>query len=133
MIAHLATLIDHFPGAANQTRCFTHILNLAAKSILCQFDSKKTTADGNDFGDPTSALEDLARELDLAPPVIDEDENEDEDDEVPGLEGDDDDELDDGREGMSAEENAELTESLIPVCMMLTKVCCFHLGSFYHI
>jgi hypothetical protein len=34
MIEHLSTLVENFPGAANQTRCFTHILNLVAKSIL---------------------------------------------------------------------------------------------------
>ena len=41
MVEHLATLIEDFPGAANQTRCFTHILNLVAKSILRQFDVAK--------------------------------------------------------------------------------------------
>jgi len=34
MIAELENLLDEFPGAANQTRCFTHILNLVVKSIL---------------------------------------------------------------------------------------------------
>ena len=38
MIAELANLIDDFPGPANQTRCFTHVLNLVVKSILHQFD-----------------------------------------------------------------------------------------------
>ncbi|KAF8886590.1 hypothetical protein BD779DRAFT_1441552 [Infundibulicybe gibba] len=31
MIDELAKLISAFPGAANRTRCFTHILNLTAK------------------------------------------------------------------------------------------------------
>ncbi|KAF8964442.1 hypothetical protein BDZ97DRAFT_1624243, partial [Flammula alnicola] len=38
MIDHLATLLAEFPGSANQTRCFTHILNLVAKCIMRQFD-----------------------------------------------------------------------------------------------
>ncbi|KAF8867747.1 hypothetical protein BD779DRAFT_1416233, partial [Infundibulicybe gibba] len=38
MIDELAKLISAFPGAANRTRCFTHILNLTAKSVLRQFD-----------------------------------------------------------------------------------------------
>ena len=41
MIEHLATLNEAFPGAANQTQCFAHILNLVAKSILYQFEAPK--------------------------------------------------------------------------------------------
>ena len=55
MIEHLAILIDSFPSAANQTQCFTHILNLIAKSILCQFEAPK--AKGG------KVLDDAAREL----------------------------------------------------------------------
>ena len=50
MIKELANLIDNFPGPANQTRCFLHILNLVVKSIIQQFDiltSKKDTEDNN--------------------------------------------------------------------------------------
>jgi len=65
MIEHLATLIENFPGMANQTRCFSHILNLVAKSILRQFDVSKKTADGDspDLDDATDALAALAQEL----------------------------------------------------------------------
>ena len=38
MVKHLSTLVENFPGAANQTQCFNHILNLVAKSILHQFE-----------------------------------------------------------------------------------------------
>ena len=55
MISHLATLIEEFPGSANQTRCFTHILNLVVKSVLCQFEGPK--AKGG------KALVDAAKEL----------------------------------------------------------------------
>ena len=41
MIEHLAYLNDTFPGAANQTCCFIHILNLVAKSVLQQFETPK--------------------------------------------------------------------------------------------
>ena len=41
MIEHLTILINTFPGATNQTQCFAHILNLVAKSILCQFEAPK--------------------------------------------------------------------------------------------
>jgi hypothetical protein len=50
MIEHLSTLIENFPGATNQTRCFTHILSLVVKSILCQFEPKKKTGDGKNEG-----------------------------------------------------------------------------------
>ena len=41
MIEHLAALVETFLGAANQTRCFAHILNLVAKSVLRQFEGPK--------------------------------------------------------------------------------------------
>ena len=67
MIEELANLLDNFPGAANQTRCFTHILNLVVKSILSQFDLLKakaniadeilTLADGLELEEEISAKE----------------------------------------------------------------------------
>ncbi|TDL16424.1 hypothetical protein BD410DRAFT_702142, partial [Rickenella mellea] len=45
MTSKLAEILDTFPGAANRTRCFAHILNLVAKSIIRQFDLPKTLAD----------------------------------------------------------------------------------------
>ncbi|KAI9448956.1 hypothetical protein BJY52DRAFT_1127120, partial [Lactarius psammicola] len=42
MITHLSTIVDAFPGAANQTRCFVHTINISAKLILKQFDISKT-------------------------------------------------------------------------------------------
>jgi hypothetical protein len=41
MIDVLADLIAEFPGRANQTRCFAHILNLIAKTVIKQFDIPK--------------------------------------------------------------------------------------------
>ena len=38
-------LIRNFPGEANCTRCFTHIINLVAKSLLRQFDVPNKKAD----------------------------------------------------------------------------------------
>jgi len=55
MIEELADLLDDFPGEANRTRCFTHILNLVAKSIIKQFDVLKAHAN--------EVLDDLAKEL----------------------------------------------------------------------
>ena len=44
MIEELEHLLDDFPVAANQTRCFAHIINLVVKSILHQFDVPKAKA-----------------------------------------------------------------------------------------
>lgn len=44
MIEELEHLLDDFPGAANQTQCFAHIINLMVKSILRQFDVPKAKA-----------------------------------------------------------------------------------------
>ena len=49
MMDELANLLFNFPGPANQTRCFLHVLNLVVKNILQQFDiptsKKKSNAD----------------------------------------------------------------------------------------
>src|SRR6266545_460372 len=118
MIKHLSTLIENFPGAANQTRCFTHILNLVAKSILRQFDvAKKTADDPPDLNEAFDTLALLAEELEDSGIPAD---NEVEDD-GDGADNDDDG-LSDERGGMSEEDVAELEQSLIPVRLMLTKV-----------
>ena len=124
MIDHLATLVDTFPGAANQTRCFTHILNLIAKSVLCQFEAPKVKGD--------DVLDDAAKELAA---IFDELEDDDDDDgasktnsagddsgESDEHEDNDDDGLVDKRGGMLEEELASLEESVKPIRLVLTKV-----------
>ena len=65
MIDHLSTILDNFPGSANRTRCFTHILNLVAKCIMKQFDTlrKKNRADG-DAGEEEEDADELAAMFD---------------------------------------------------------------------
>ena len=108
MIEHLSTLIESFPGAANQTRCFAHILNLVAKSILCQFNVPKKKEGKEDLDDATNTLEEES------------DADEDDVDDENGLGRD--------HDGMSEEEMAELEESLTPIQLMLTKVRGFKLS-----
>ena len=79
MIEHLSTLIESFPGAANQTRCFTHILNLIAKSILHQFDVPQKKEGEEDLDDATNALEVLGQELEIASDNLNNDEESDAD------------------------------------------------------
>jgi nucleoside-diphosphate-sugar epimerase len=131
MIEHLATLIENFPGAANQTRCFTHILNLVAKSVLRQFEAPKSKG--------RNVLDDAARELatifdDLEDDDVDlnddaesdgggnEDSGEGDEDVDDDVVDDDDDGLPDEREGMSEEELANLEKSVKLVRLVLTKV-----------
>lgn len=124
MIEHLSTLVDNFPGAPNQTRCFTHILNLVAKSVLRQFDVAKKSGpvDSEQLDEATKELALLAQELDLGPDGANDDENDDNDDEGDEENDNDNDDGGDGEDGMTEEELAELQASLVPIRLMLTKV-----------
>lgn len=42
MIDELHVHIPEFAGSPSHTRCFLHIINLVAKSLIHQFDVKKT-------------------------------------------------------------------------------------------
>jgi hypothetical protein len=119
MINELADLVDDFPGETNRTRCFTHILNLVAKSIIRQFDVPKACAD--------EALDDAAKEL--AALAVDLDIEERISREEQSFEGDDDEGDDDDLDGwadvhadLSAEERKELDKTLQPVRLVLVKV-----------
>jgi len=120
MVEHLSTIVENFPGTANQTRCFTHILNLVAKNILRQFDTRKKAGDDDaeDLDDATKALAALELELEDSPAELAEDSGEEGDD----MSHDDEDGLGDGRSGMSDDEMAELEENIVPIRLMLTKV-----------
>ena len=83
MIEHLTMLIENFPRAANQMRCFMHILNLIAKNVLQQFEAPKLKGG--------KVLDEAARELAM---VLDDLEGLDDDD-VALKSGDD----EDGGEG----------------------------------
>jgi len=113
MIEELANLLDDFPGSANQTRCFMHVLNLVVKSIIRQFDLPKAQAD--------KALDDAAEELlNLAGDIELEEElyaAEDEDGEDDNNEG-----WIDEREEMMATELKELDSLVRPIRLLLTKV-----------
>ena len=66
IITELQDLIDDFSGPANQTWCFTHILNLVVKSIIRQFDLPISKADKNRiFDEGAKELLSLARNIDV--------------------------------------------------------------------
>jgi hypothetical protein len=111
MIDHLSVLLDKYPGAANRTRCFTHILNLVAKCIMKQFDApkkKKKTGGDTDEIEEDDDSDVLAAALDEL-----EDELEDEDS---GWEYD-------MRGDMTNEDVEKLEENVKPVRRVLSKVC----------
>jgi hypothetical protein len=124
MIEELAKLLDDFPGPANQTRCFLHILNLVVKSIIRQFDlpKSKKTSDDADEDDPTldaatKELLKLAGDIDLEERI------------TVSASGDDSEAADDDEEGwvdehedMTEDDLKELAASVQPVQLLLTKV-----------
>ena len=115
MIDELAKLWEEFPGVANHTHCFTHILNLVAKSVMKQFDLPKVKA-GEVLDAAAQALTNLAgdiegEELAMGSDLIG---DEDEDNNNKGLA--------DVHDGMSEEEIVALDATLQPVRLVLVKV-----------
>ncbi|KAF8954220.1 hypothetical protein BDZ97DRAFT_1677370 [Flammula alnicola] len=123
MISELATLLDTFPGAANQTRCFLHIVNLVAKSVLRQFEPPKTK-DNNLLSDAAQELAALATDLES---TDDGDVMDNEEEALDEVEDDDEDGLQDEHNGMSVVEIAMLEESVQPVRLVLAKASHFKL------
>jgi hypothetical protein len=115
MINHLAEILNEFPGSANRTRCFTHILNLVAKCIMKQFDSPK--AKTSDFEVVMEGLGDDLENSDVDGMESEEDNegDHDEDHEV-------DEEVINGRKGMGEEDIEALEERVKPVKQVLLKV-----------
>ncbi|KAI9456118.1 hypothetical protein BJY52DRAFT_1121414 [Lactarius psammicola] len=115
---HLSTIVDTFPGAANQTHCFAHTINISAKSILKQFNIPKTRP-GVTLNLAAQALTDLANEL-----------GSEERTKLHAWEPDDSAEEDDQpldtwvdlHKGLTEEEVSELDKSIQPVRSMLTKL-----------
>ena len=122
MIEHLATLINTFPGAANQTRCFAHILNLVAKRVLQQFEALKKGkgVDDKDWQPLlTRSWAMTTRSFQMVKKIDGDNECDDVDDEVID---DDEDGFQDEEEEMSEEELRSVKESVKPIRIVLTKV-----------
>src|ERR1700683_1787135 len=64
MVTELAKLLHDFPGEANHTCCFAHIVNLIAKSLIRQFDVPKKQAD-KELSTGEKELQELAQDLEL--------------------------------------------------------------------
>lgn len=132
MIEELEFLIDDFPGPANQTRCFLHVLNLVVKSIIKQFDlpisekKKDGNEDGNeddeDMGDCDLATKELLKLAASGDIEEEEDMTMRGGDEEDATEDDNDEGWVDEHTEMTEGEIIELTESVQPIRLLLTKV-----------
>ena len=117
MINELANLIDDFLGPANQTQCFTYVLNLVVKSIIQQFDLPNLKSN--------KILDEVSKELlSLAGNIKFEEEELEWRGGEDGVGGEN-----DNVEGwidecsfMTKVELDELDKSVEPVCVLLTKV-----------
>lgn len=118
MVETLKDLLEIFPGDSNRTRCFDHIVNLIAKSVIQQFDIPK--AKGN------QSFDDVLRELMVSAEDLDQEEVATREGECWSGEIDsEDDKLDgwvDEQEDMSETEQRELDDNIQPVRRVLVKV-----------
>ena len=105
MIEELRSILNAFPGAANQTRCFLHILNLVAKSVLGQFEPPKAR-DKDLLSEGAKELAALAEDLEESL-----DDHNGEDNDLDELEDNNEGEEQDEHEGMSEEEITELEDA----------------------
>lgn len=118
MVEALEDLLEIFPGDSNRTRCFDHIVNLIAKSVIQQFDIPK--AKGN------QSFDDVLRELMVSAEDLDQEEVATREGECWSDDVDSEDDKLDGwvneREDMSEMEQMELDDNIQPVRRVLVKV-----------
>lgn len=118
MVKELSKLIDNFPGAPNCSHCFTHILNLAAKSVLFPFNS--LTVESNITTLAVQELAKLSVDIEMEEKLMQEFESTDDNDNENG-----EDSIDgwvDETDKLEDYEKEDLFEASIPVQLMLVKV-----------
>jgi hypothetical protein len=118
MIREVAKRVPKFRGDPSRTRCFAHIINLVVKSILKQFDAPSKQLN-EELEKAERELESLAGDLDVEEALTAEELEYDEDEKDDDVDG-----LIDEEERLDEEDYARLRKTVIPVCTMLTKVCC---------
>ena len=117
MIDELEVMLEDFPGTPNWTQCFTHILNLVAKSVMKQFDHPKAKA-GEALIAAAQALSTLAGDIETEESEMSGDMAQDSDDD------DNEDGLADVCDGMSDEEIAlQLAPSTQSTFPQLEHLC----------
>jgi hypothetical protein len=118
MVTELGKMLTAY-SPVNRTRCFAHILNLVAKSLLKQFDVKPANEKDDDLNDDEQSLLALAddieqEELNMAKDNDAEDDDIEEEDDVEGWV--------DEVAALTADERENLQESVRPVKRTLVKV-----------
>lgn len=123
MVAHLEAMLEAFGGDYARTRCFLHILNLTAKSLLKQFDVK-VIHNVEEVDDDVRRLLEMARKLALedSEGVGDGDSGETRDDEDDEIDSDDEESWVDEVASLDDEERGQFEEEVRPVKMTLAKV-----------
>jgi hypothetical protein len=117
MIYQLQGLINEFKGPESHTHCFTHILNLIAKSIIQQFDIPRAQANSI-FDEATMALIELAGNINVKEQkMAKSSDNSDNDKDDKNTE-----DWVNERDSMTAEQLTALDRSVQPVRLMLVKV-----------
>ena len=117
LVEELADLLDGFPGEANRTRCFLHIINLVVKTVIRQFDIPTAKTNENEaLNGLNDELKQLSEGQDLEEMVTrTEDDTEMEDDEDEGWV--------DGLAELPADERGAVENAIVPVRLLLAKVC----------
>jgi hypothetical protein len=115
MIDEMGDTIDDFPGKANQTWCFAHVLNLIAKTVIKHFDIPKKRSSERERDDDDELLSKLAEGIEL----------EEMETRLKDLDGCDDDNIEgwiDEEEGLSEGERREMDKDVLPVRVVIVKV-----------
>jgi hypothetical protein len=121
MTRHLESLLPDY-SSTNRARCFMHILNLVAKSLLKQFDVCKTSKADEELNEEEAELLNLAGDLDAEDLTTTQESDGDQ-----GIEGENlaEDDLEDWVDEVAAltpGERETLEEDIRPVKMALVKV-----------
>jgi hypothetical protein len=122
MIEELKDLVAAFAGEASRTRCFAHIINLIAKSVIKQFDVPKAKA-GEVMDDAIKELTALAGDIETEERVTRDTANEDDE-----VEDDNVEDWVDELMTMSKDEKQELDNDIQPVRRVLVKVSVKHVS-----
>ncbi|GLB45149.1 hypothetical protein LshimejAT787_2000540 [Lyophyllum shimeji] len=122
MIDRLQELVEAFPGQANLTRCFNHVLSLVAKTVVRQFDVVKDKEDEAQ-DNAEKALQELAAGTDLEDLEMQVEELRAQlGGESVGAEDDDLEDWEDERELLSHVEREALDENTRPIKLVLVKL-----------
>ncbi len=119
IITELVKILPGFPGQANQTHCFTHIINLVAKSLMKLFEVKKKSEE--------EILTKVEQNLQCLTDEIDMEDLETQikmyqDSRLGAEEVDDNDDIFDEISEMDEYEATEFQDEILPIWLMLVKV-----------